>query len=77
MQSKEEILGLTENLSVEEKAELIEKLLSGSGLSVVLGNNQMSAQMVVQINMMSKDELGDILRAVATKIATEGRWNWF
>ena len=57
----EDILPLAEKLSVEEKAQLVKKLLGTEGLSVVLGNNQISGSIIVQINTMRNEDLSDIL----------------
>lgn len=63
-----DVLPLVEKLSVEEKAQLVKKLLGTEGLSVVLGNNHLSGSIAVQINMMGNKDLSDILTAIATKI---------
>lgn len=69
----EEIFALADKLVVREKAELVERLLGKSGLSVVLDNNQLLEQVIAQINMMSREDLGDILKAIATRISSEGK----
>lgn len=66
--SLSDVLPLIEKLPVEEKAQLVKKLLGTEGLSVVLGNNQLSGSIIVQINTMGNEDLSDILRAIATKI---------
>lgn len=45
----EQILEQAEKLSAEDKAKLVNKLLAGSGLSVVLGNNHLTGSVIVQI----------------------------
>lgn len=60
---------LAESLSPEDKATLIARLLPNSGFSIVLGNNhQIGGSLSIQINMMGKDELGNILEAIAQRI---------
>jgi hypothetical protein len=68
----DQILEQAEKLSAGGKGRLINKLLSGSGLSVVLGNNHLSGSVIVQINMMGKDDLGEILHAIANRISKQG-----
>lgn len=51
----------------------MERLLGESGLSVVLDNDQLLEQAIVQVNMMSREDLGDILKAIATRISSEGK----
>ncbi len=70
----DEIFQLAESLSVEDKAKLIELLLGKqSGLNVVLGRNHLSGQIVELINVVSQDELSEILKAIANRLATEGK----
>ena len=45
-----QILEQTEKLSAEDKATLVNKLLAGSGLSVVLGNNHLSGGSISAAN---------------------------
>lgn len=61
-----------DRLSVDEKAELIKRLLNSSGLNVTFGNNQLSGSIVVQVNAMDKAAIADILEAIASRIAKEG-----
>lgn len=68
-----QILEQAEKLSAEDKATLVNKLLAGSGLEVVLGNYLSGSVIVHQINMMGREELGDVLKAIADqKIASRG-----
>lgn len=67
------LLEQAEELFIEEKGRLINKLLAGSGLSVVLGNNHQVGSVIDQINMMDKDDLSEILHAVANRIFREGK----
>lgn len=69
-----EILPMVEGLSIEEKAELVQRLLGDqSGLSVVLGNAPLHGWVIMQINRMSRDELSDMLKVIADRIASEGK----
>ena len=61
---------LISQLSSEEKAELIQKLLGQSGLMVVLGgSNLTTSELVIQIHSTANLDLSDLLRAIATRIA--------
>ena len=68
----ENLIDLADQLPVDDKAKLVERLLGQqSGLSVVFGNNQLSGQILVQINTSDRETLGDIVDAIATRIKTE------
>ncbi|NJK28780.1 MAG: hypothetical protein HC851_24810 [Acaryochloris sp. RU_4_1] len=70
--SFQNLVDLAENLPIDDKAELVQRLLGQTpGLSVVFGNNQLSGQIIVQINTTDREALGDILDAIATRIRTE------
>lgn len=60
-----------DRLSVDEKAELVKRLLNSPGLSVTFGNNQLSGSIVVQVNAMDKAAIADILEAIASRIAKD------
>jgi len=63
---------MVEGLSIEEKAELVQRLLGDqSGLSVVLGNAPLHSWVIMQINRMSRNELSDVLKAITDRIASE------
>ena len=65
----EQAWALAEQLSPEDKAALIAKLLPSSGFSIVLGNNhQIGGSLSIQINMMDKSELSGILEAIAERV---------
>ncbi|WP_038020040.1 hypothetical protein [Synechococcus sp. PCC 7335] len=59
-----------ENLSPEERAELIDLLLAAksSNVFVGVGTTRLTAQTVFQINMNSKEDYAQILKAVASKM---------
>jgi hypothetical protein len=69
----DEVLPVVEDLPVEEKAKLIQRLIGKqSGLSVVLGSSHLHDSIIGLISMMSRDELSEILKAVAQRITSEG-----
>lgn len=65
----EALFNAVDNLSVEQKAELVQKLLKSPSMSVVIGNNQLRGDIVIQINTMDNDALAQILNVVAERIA--------
>ena len=68
----DDLVDLAENLPVDQKAELVQRLLGQQpGLSVVFGNNQLSGSITVQINTTDRESLGDILDAIGDRIRTE------
>lgn len=68
----DDLMGQVADLPVDQRAELVQRLLGEqSGLSVVFGNNQLSGQILVQINTSDRESLGDILDAIANRIRTE------
>lgn len=61
----DEINTLISQLSSEEKAELMQKLLGRSGLMVVLGgSNVTTSDLVIQIHSTANLDLSDLLRAI-------------
>jgi hypothetical protein len=70
----EELLPLAEQLPIEDKVALLERLIGKqSGLNVVLEHNQLKESIVKQISTMDREQLSDILQVVATRIASEGQ----
>jgi hypothetical protein len=64
-----EILPIVESLPIEEKSEMIQRLLSkpsASDLSYLHGS------IVGLVSSMSRDEISDLLRAIANLIAADG-----
>jgi uncharacterized protein (DUF302 family) len=64
----DDLFKLIENLSFDEKVQVVERLVGrNSGLSVMLatqhGNNLQS-----EISLMPNEQVGDVLHAIATKI---------
>jgi len=69
----EEILPVVESLPVGEKSELVQRLIGKhSGLNVVLGSSNLCDSIIGLISMMSRDELSEILKAIAQRITSEG-----
>lgn len=69
----EQILEEAQALSVEQRIELVHKLLGNSGLSITLGNNSLRADSITQINIMSREDASELLRASATRIGKENK----
>ncbi len=70
MSSVDDINALISQLSSEEKAELMQKMLGQSGLMVVMGgSNLTTSKLVIQIHSTTNLDLSDLLRAIATRIA--------
>lgn len=62
----------TKNLSIEEKAELVEKLLGKeSGLMVVSKNSHLADYIIAQMSLLSREGLAYVLRALGDRISTE------
>jgi len=67
----DKLFSVVESLSVEEKVELVQHLLSNqSSLSIVIGNNPQQYVMN-QLDLMSSRELGEVLKAIALRIPAE------
>lgn len=58
--SLEDILLLVEDLSLQEKAQLVKRLLGS-----------LPSSPVTQINQASPEQLGEMLRAIANRVAAE------
>ena len=70
--SLDSLMELAEDLPVDQKAKLVQRLMGQSqALSVVLGNNQIGGQIIVQLNTTDREALGNILDAIANRIRTE------
>ncbi|WP_196602001.1 hypothetical protein [Gloeocapsopsis dulcis] len=64
---------VVESLSVEEKVELVQHLLSNQpNLSIVIGNNPQQ-YIINQLGLLSSRELGEVLKAIALRIPAEGK----
>lgn len=62
----------TKNLSIEEKAELVERLLGKeSGLMVVSKNSHLADYIIAQMSLLSREGLAYVLRAMGDQISTE------
>jgi hypothetical protein len=68
--SVDELLSLIDQLSLDDRSLLLNQLLDKqSGSKLVFGNNQLLGFIIVQINTMNKDQLGDLLNAIADRIS--------
>jgi hypothetical protein len=65
----DEIFLEVQQLSTQEKAELVNRILSrDSGLCVMLGNNQLLVSGSGLVNMMDDEYLPDMIDAIAAKL---------
>lgn len=70
----DEIMSIAESLPIEEKAKLVQGLIGKqSGLSVVLDKNFLLSSVIMLINIMSRDELSEVLKAIANKLVCDMR----
>ena len=65
----DEILPIVESLPMEEKTELIQRLLSKQS---TLNVNYLYGSIAGLISTMNRDELSDTLKAIANRIAADG-----
>ena len=71
--SVETILHAAKKLPVEQKAELVEKLLGEESDVVVLSaNSHLVDYVIAQMNLLSSEGLAYVLRAIASRIAADG-----
>jgi hypothetical protein len=69
----DDVLPLVESLAIEEKAKLIQRLIGKhSGLNVVIEDDCLSSSVVGLVKLMSRDEIGETLIAIANRIILEG-----
>ena len=62
----EDILLLSSRLTVEERVQLVRRLLG----SVTPENAQMHDGNIMQVNALARQQLGDILEAIANRVAS-------
>lgn len=65
----DEILPIVEELPTEEKTEIVQRLLSKQA---ALNVNYLHSSVVGLVSTMSRDEISDLLRAIANRIAADG-----
>lgn len=65
----DEILPIVEELPTEEKTEIVQRLLSKQS---ALNVNYLHSSVVGLVSTMSRDEISDLLRAIANRIAADG-----
>ncbi len=71
--SFEDVWQEAKNLSTDEKAELVKRLLGKeSGLVLVSTNSNLVDYVIAQISLLSSEGLAYVLRAIASRIACEG-----
>ena len=63
--STEQLYQATQGLSFSEKADLINKMLKGSGLNVTFD------RLNTQVHKMSSAELADLIKAIAQRVEQE------
>ncbi len=68
---EEKIIELCETLSSDKKAQLVKRLLADQSIQVVFGNSQMHADTIYQINLSDREQMADILKAIASRISKE------
>jgi Asp-tRNA(Asn)/Glu-tRNA(Gln) amidotransferase B subunit len=69
----ETILQAAKKLPLEQKAELVEKLLGEeSGVVVLSANSHLVDYVIAQMNLLSSEGLAYVLRAIASRIAADG-----
>jgi hypothetical protein len=68
---EEKIFELCETLSSDKKAQLVKRLLADQSIQVVFGNSQMHADTIYQINLSDREQMADILKAIASRISKE------
>ncbi len=62
-----------DELTIEEKTKLVEEVLKTSDLQVVMGGgNFISAEVVLQIQSGSTEQLTEIFQALAKRVGHEG-----
>ena len=69
----EDLYQVIDQLPARERARLAKHLIGASDLSVTFGDRPLTDFIVAQIQMMNRDELGEILNAIASRIKTEGQ----
>lgn len=67
--SLDEILPIIENLPIEEKTVIVQRLINKPS---ALNTNYLYGSAVGHISIMSRDELSDTLEAIANRIAMDG-----
>ncbi|MBD0304378.1 MAG: hypothetical protein ICV85_20135 [Tolypothrix sp. T3-bin4] len=71
--SVETILQAAKKLPVDQRAELVEELLGEeSGVVVLAANSHLVDYIIAQMNLLSSEGLAYVLRAIASRIATDG-----
>jgi hypothetical protein len=67
----QELFAVIDQLSLQEKAALVEHLLNTSNMVVGFDSKRLSGSMIDQINQMDRAALGELLDAIAQRMAKE------
>jgi hypothetical protein len=69
-QDLEELLHCIEQLSSSDQIALMQRLSgsNNSGLNIAPGNRQLLESILMQINTLNREQLGEILSAIANRI---------
>lgn len=67
----DELLSSLDSLSTEDRVALLKQLLSQYDFSAVIETNQPIESLLWQINQMNRQQLGEILKVVAFRLARE------
>lgn len=70
----EEVWQEVKHLTTDEKAELVKRLLGKeSGLILVSTSSHLVDYIIAQMNLLSLEGLAHVMRAIAVRIASEGK----
>ncbi|MDX2242279.1 MAG: hypothetical protein NW224_16465 [Leptolyngbyaceae cyanobacterium bins.302] len=67
----DEVLSSIASLSTEDRVALLKRLLQQYDFSTVIGTNQPIESLLWQVNQMNRQQLGEILKVIAFRIARE------
>jgi hypothetical protein len=68
----DDLFQVADQLPMPEKIALAKRLLGNdASVSIVVGNQQLTGNIVIQINSMDKDALSELLTAIANRIAED------
>lgn len=68
----EDLFSVLDRLSLEEKAALVEYLLTSSNLVAGFNGSQISGSLIGSIHEMDRDMLAELLQAIARRMRAEG-----
>lgn len=70
-EEKDQLYQALQQLPASQKAELINRILRESGLTVTLDSNCDNSNLSMQIDTLSPESLSQVLRAIAQRIEKE------